>query len=665
MSHVRLARSGVHGIRTYVAGEVSPSGPPWRTNDTKGAPPRTGSGPVARNTCARAAPGVAASKSPARTQALDPDRRELSREVLLERQLLLDDIVLEERVLHHAERGDVDAAVHREERAGDPVGAQDRLGRPAELLRADLGGVPRALAHELERGEQCPQAPADRVGLVLDGVLRRVLDLADPFSGDRVEAEQHLGLALELGDGAPVAPYVGGDLPARQRCELGVEAAEADDLHVLVRVPAFLLGQHAREDPRRRTDARDADRLALEARDRRDVGRDVEGEVVALGMGRDHLDRRARFAEDEDVGAPGDADQHVAAHDRLEEVRAPTEGDELGLEALAREESALERHDDRPRHRVVAEHGRADLHGGPAPRRPWRSGGRDRGDRAEEATAGDRGRADLWNTRGRSASRSRRRGESEIESPAVRGEPVKGHGHEPVSLTFARAFHTLGRAFHGHRLRHTHRPRSYIVVSRFHNPAPEPPVTYAVGEGIAWITLNRPAMLNALNTELAAALAEHAEAAAADPAVTLVVVRGAGPRARRRARPGQGARAAQRRREPGGGARHRPRQLGVPGRRPRPHAPVDRRQGARRLADRGRAHEAAPPRVLPPRSAGCDRRPGAGAERVHGLVGDRRGQPRVDGEAGGGLLPPAEAMSPYILETEGLTKEFRGFVAVK
>src|SRR5207245_2506658 len=143
--------------------------------------------------------------------------------------------------------------------------------------------------------------------------------------------------------------------------------------------------------------------------------------------------------------------------------------------------------------RVVAEHGRADLHGGPAPRRPCRSGGRDRGDRAEEATAGDR-----------------------------------RHGHEPVSLTFARAFHTLGRAFHGHRLRHTHRPRSYIVVSRFHNPAPEPPVTHAGGEGIAWITLDRPAMLNALNTELAAALAEHAEAAAADPAVTLVVVRGAG-----------------------------------------------------------------------------------------------------------------------------------------
>jgi enoyl-CoA hydratase/carnithine racemase len=54
------------------------------------------------------------------------------------------------------------------------------------------------------------------------------------------------------------------------------------------------------------------------------------------------------------------------------------------------------------------------------------------------------------------------------------------------------------------------------------------PVTYAAGEGIAWITLNRPAVLNALDTELAAALADRAETAAADPAVTLVIVRGAG-----------------------------------------------------------------------------------------------------------------------------------------
>jgi enoyl-CoA hydratase/carnithine racemase len=55
-----------------------------------------------------------------------------------------------------------------------------------------------------------------------------------------------------------------------------------------------------------------------------------------------------------------------------------------------------------------------------------------------------------------------------------------------------------------------------------------PTVTYAVKDGVAWITLNRPAVLNALDTDLSATLADHAETAAADPDVTLVVVRGAG-----------------------------------------------------------------------------------------------------------------------------------------
>jgi enoyl-CoA hydratase/carnithine racemase len=54
------------------------------------------------------------------------------------------------------------------------------------------------------------------------------------------------------------------------------------------------------------------------------------------------------------------------------------------------------------------------------------------------------------------------------------------------------------------------------------------PVGYVVADGVAWITLDRPRVLNALDTELAAALADHAEAAAADPDVTLVIVRGAG-----------------------------------------------------------------------------------------------------------------------------------------
>jgi enoyl-CoA hydratase/carnithine racemase len=54
------------------------------------------------------------------------------------------------------------------------------------------------------------------------------------------------------------------------------------------------------------------------------------------------------------------------------------------------------------------------------------------------------------------------------------------------------------------------------------------PVTYEARDGVARITLNRPAVLNALDTELAIALADHADAAAADVGVVLVVVRGAG-----------------------------------------------------------------------------------------------------------------------------------------
>ncbi len=54
------------------------------------------------------------------------------------------------------------------------------------------------------------------------------------------------------------------------------------------------------------------------------------------------------------------------------------------------------------------------------------------------------------------------------------------------------------------------------------------PVTFRVDDGVAWVTLNRPAVLNALDTPLAAALADAAHRAAADPSVVAVVVRGAG-----------------------------------------------------------------------------------------------------------------------------------------
>ena len=56
----------------------------------------------------------------------------------------------------------------------------------------------------------------------------------------------------------------------------------------------------------------------------------------------------------------------------------------------------------------------------------------------------------------------------------------------------------------------------------------EEPVTYEVADRVAWLTLNRPRVLNALNTELAATLADHIERAAHDRNAMLIVIRGAG-----------------------------------------------------------------------------------------------------------------------------------------
>jgi enoyl-CoA hydratase/carnithine racemase len=53
-------------------------------------------------------------------------------------------------------------------------------------------------------------------------------------------------------------------------------------------------------------------------------------------------------------------------------------------------------------------------------------------------------------------------------------------------------------------------------------------VLYEVKDGVGTLTLNRPAVLNALDADLALALAEAAERAATDREVWVVVVRGAG-----------------------------------------------------------------------------------------------------------------------------------------
>jgi enoyl-CoA hydratase/carnithine racemase len=56
----------------------------------------------------------------------------------------------------------------------------------------------------------------------------------------------------------------------------------------------------------------------------------------------------------------------------------------------------------------------------------------------------------------------------------------------------------------------------------------ERPVLFEARDGVGWITLNRPRVLNALDTALVAALVDAVEQAAADRALTVVVVRGAG-----------------------------------------------------------------------------------------------------------------------------------------
>jgi enoyl-CoA hydratase/carnithine racemase len=61
-----------------------------------------------------------------------------------------------------------------------------------------------------------------------------------------------------------------------------------------------------------------------------------------------------------------------------------------------------------------------------------------------------------------------------------------------------------------------------------HSDRSTAPVSYETRDGISVITLTRPSVLNALNTELAAALVDAVERAATDVSTYAVVVRGAG-----------------------------------------------------------------------------------------------------------------------------------------
>lgn len=60
---------------------------------------------------------------------------------------------------------------------------------------------------------------------------------------------------------------------------------------------------------------------------------------------------------------------------------------------------------------------------------------------------------------------------------------------------------------------------------------PEPAVLVEYKDAVAWLTLNRPQVMNAINQELRAQLPVALRAADADPAVRVIVIRGAGERA--------------------------------------------------------------------------------------------------------------------------------------
>src|SRR5450631_1899717 len=63
-------------------------------------------------------------------------------------------------------------------------------------------------------------------------------------------------------------------------------------------------------------------------------------------------------------------------------------------------------------------------------------------------------------------------------------------------------------------------------------PTPAEPAVLVEHQGaVAWITLNRPQAMNAINDDLRAQLPVALQAADADPAVRVIVIRGAGERA--------------------------------------------------------------------------------------------------------------------------------------
>src|SRR4029453_19302164 len=113
-----------------------------------------------------------------------------------------------------------------------------------------------------------------------------------------------------------------------------VGGPRAEDAHILLRIPAHLLGDHPPEHPG--GGARDgaADGAALEVLETLDLRGHDEGEVILLEVARDGPDGGAALAEHQRVGGAADAEIGAAREHPLEEIRTALEGNELRLESL-------------------------------------------------------------------------------------------------------------------------------------------------------------------------------------------------------------------------------------------------------------------------------------------------------------------------------------------
>src|SRR6266540_5483202 len=129
---------------------------------------------------------------------------ELGRVVLLEREALLEHAQIEQRVLHEAEGVQIEAAIHRQQRAHELVRAPGRRLRPADPLGCDADALVGVVPDEPGALEHPAHRLHERLPLALDDLVGGVGHETDPLGRDLVEPHQDAADALDLDHGAGV-----------------------------------------------------------------------------------------------------------------------------------------------------------------------------------------------------------------------------------------------------------------------------------------------------------------------------------------------------------------------------------------------------------------------------------------------------------------------------